>query len=313
MGGIFSSRNEITLKGHIGPVHVGRFSNDCLITAGDGVLLHRWNQDPQKFERLSSKEIESLSISPDGVYVAIGLRGGEVSVIDAKTKVTLCTWSAHEDSAKVAFLPGVGTLRFLLTASKCEARCWSIDRRQLAPAAEPQRLISVWETMDCQSLALPHATRSRLQSVPTHADSFLAALGSSSGVISLHQVPEGNIETLVHAHKEGVFCLCFSPCGRWLASGSEDREIKIWDRSTWTLKQILRGHSHWVLDMAFSPDGERICSVGDKTLRIWHIATENVEVRFELPDYALCSDWCTIEKAVLIGTRDGLVRVYRLT
>ena len=32
----------------------------------------------------------------------------------------------------------------------------------------------------------------------------------------------------------------------WLASGSEDRTVRLWDASTGELRQTLRGHSDWV-------------------------------------------------------------------
>eukprot|EP00397_Hematodinium_sp_SG-2012_P051852 GEMP01061005.1.p1 GENE.GEMP01061005.1~~GEMP01061005.1.p1 ORF type:complete len:303 (+),score=38.31 GEMP01061005.1:148-1056(+) len=301
MGGVFS-RTEISIKGHTGPVIAGGFCEDLkVVSAGYGLLIHRWKNDHRP-ERISSQEVESLSISADGFYVAVGLRGGEVSIVDSRTKALLCTWLAHDDSPKVAFLPGVGGLRFLLTASKCEARCWSLDRRQLP--AEPQRLISVWETMDCQSMALPDSTK--------NSDTFFAALGSSSGVISLHQVPEGNIERLLHAHIGGVFSLAFSPCGRWLASGGQDCDIKIFRRGSWVLQHTLRGHENWILDCAFSPDGDRICSCGDKTLRLWNVQTEVLEAQFEHTDYIICCDWHPKEKVVMAGTKDAMIRIFRL-
>ena len=41
-----------------------------------------------------------------------------------------------------------------------------------------------------------------------------------------------------------------------LASGSEDKTIKIWDSSTWSLKRTLTGHSDWVRSLAVLKNGD---------------------------------------------------------
>eukprot|EP00040_Diaphanoeca_grandis_P015682 m.80314 g.80314 ORF g.80314 m.80314 type:complete len:529 (+) comp25302_c0_seq1:167-1753(+) len=55
-----------------------------------------------------------------------------------------------------------------------------------------------------------------------------------------------------------------------LLSGSWDTTIRLWNVETGQCKHILRGHTHRVNDVAFSPDGEQFASVSrDESVRLW--------------------------------------------
>ena len=69
--------------------------------------------------------------------------------------------------------------------------------------------------------------------------------------------------------------VAFSPNGERLASGSEDKTVRIWDAATGKLQRELKGHSHFVTSVSFSRDGSRVASGSwDKTVRIWDAAVK---------------------------------------
>ena len=61
--------------------------------------------------------------------------------------------------------------------------------------------------------------------------------------------------------------VAFSPDGKHIVSGSEDKTLQLWDTETGEMLQTLEGHKDEVWAVAFSPDGKCIVSGSeDKTI-----------------------------------------------
>jgi WD40 repeat protein/serine/threonine protein kinase len=79
---------------------------------------------------------------------------------------------------------------------------------------------------------------------------------------------------LTMQHAGEVWSVTFSPDGRRLASGSEDRTAKVWDVATGRELLTLAGHAEWVYGVAFSRDGRRLATAsGDSTAKLWDADT----------------------------------------
>jgi WD40 repeat protein len=78
--------------------------------------------------------------------------------------------------------------------------------------------------------------------------------------------------------------LALSPDSRTLAVGYAPYDIILWNVRTGARQKLLKGHSNWVVSLAFSADSKRLISgAGDSTARIWDLESgkEIGRVRFQ--------------------------------
>jgi WD40 repeat protein len=84
---------------------------------------------------------------------------------------------------------------------------------------------------------------------------------------------------LTFCMQDSVYSLAISPDGKWVASGSDDQSIWIWDTRTATVEYILdsfpNDENGEVNSLDFNPSGCYLVSGGDEGMvRIWRYALE---------------------------------------
>ncbi|KAF8842621.1 WD40 repeat-like protein [Paxillus ammoniavirescens] len=74
--------------------------------------------------------------------------------------------------------------------------------------------------------------------------------------------------------KGGVLAVVASSHRQWIATADGEKNITIWNTTTYEKVVVLEGHSDCVRSLAFSPDSERLVSGSeDKTVIVWNTTT----------------------------------------
>jgi len=125
-------------------------------------------------------------------------------------------------------------------------------------------------------------------------------------LVKLWDVPSRRFLTDLKGHAWSARCAAFSPDGRTLASGSQDRTVKLWDLST--RKEIATLTNEFpVLSVAFSPDGSLLAAAGDG-LAFWDMASlQTVAFLTDDTDGAFSVAFSPTRAEVAVGYSDGRV------
>ena len=116
--------------------------------------------------------------------------------------------------------------------------------------------------------------KSKLHDIKYTPDGNRIAVATDIG-IWIYEAQTGKELTLLTGHTDRVTSLGFPADGRFLASGSFDRTVRLWDIDTGKQTAVFAGHWGGIAAIVVSPDGKSVVSGGswDSTLILWDTET----------------------------------------
>ena len=92
---------------------------------------------------------------------------------------------------------------------------------------------------------------------------WLAGNLEDTRAIRLYHFPTGRLTTRLKGHTNVVTALAFSNDRWYLASGSSDKTVRIWDLVQKKVIHTLSGHKGYICEVSFLPDNLRVVSASD--------------------------------------------------
>ena len=130
----------------------------------------------------------------------------------------------------------------------------------------------------------------------------------------LVQNPTAHPKTLT-GHSYGVASVCWSPDVKYLASGSGDKTLIIWDAKSGQKLKTLEGHSSTVYSVIWSPDGKYLASgSADDTVIIWDAKSGEKLKTLEGHSYDVVSVcWSPDGRYLASGSMDKTIIIWDAT
>ncbi len=225
-----------------------------LVTVDDNGGPRLW--DPVTGTHVSTLEKDqrtpsAVAVSPKGKIAAVGDLEGYVQLWDLENRSLLTEWDSDEFGIayRLVFSPDGARL----------AVEYGYSEVVLFDALSGKRVDGLPSLQGSISAFSPD--NARLASTDeTWIDVWDLATGEK-----LHTL---------QGHTTTIRGIAYSPDGRWLASGSEDRNVILWNAATGKTEFILTGHHAPVTCLAFAPDGRSLLSAdASGALKFWHVAT----------------------------------------
>ncbi len=157
-----------------------------------------------------------------------------------------------------------------------------ISHEQLVFSPDGTRLaVVVWSPRGDSVQLFDTANGTLVHSLPASAPMRLAispdgrrlVVGSQNDLLVWDTAGAKLLHTL-RGHSNSIRAIAFSPDGRWIASGSIDRSIRLWAADSGQLQRTLGAHRSDIESLSFSPDSRSLAAADHGgCVKLWHVAT----------------------------------------
>ena len=232
----------------------------------DGQTLFSASQDGTvKQWELASYRLRQSFQQPGWQVTTIALSSDGAQLIAADTTGRISLWQVDKGQRLVDLTRHSG----------------AVNHVRVNPQGD--RLVSVGEAGTLRLWVLPTGQLLHTWTVPTglravalNAMVPAVVTGDRRGAIMLWSLTDFDQHQQLGQHQDAVSAIALSPNGRWLATGSRDGEIYLWDWSGDLPTRFAVCRHDWaVCDLVFTPDSQTlISSAADETIRFWQAVAD---------------------------------------
>ncbi|MDX1925561.1 MAG: c-type cytochrome domain-containing protein [Pirellulaceae bacterium] len=99
-----------------------------------------------------------------------------------------------------------------------------------------------------------------------------------AGEVLLLDIENGQVQQRLQGHADAAYCASASADGKWIASGSYDKSVIVWERATGKPARTLSGHNGAIYDLDFDATSSLIATASaDQTVKLWSISGERLD------------------------------------
>ena len=280
-------------RDHDRPVRSVAFSpNGKMIVSGSAdSYLRLWNLKGtmigQPF-RGHEDEVLAVAFSPNGEMIVSASEDKYLRLWNLEGKIIGLPFSGHSNAVKaVAFSPDSTTIA---SGSRDKTLClWDLQGDLIQKPFEHENGVL--------SLAFSHDGRK--------------IISCSGNLLYLWNL-QGVILRKFEAHTSIVRCISVSPDGKIIATGSDDKTIRLWDLEGEPISSPFRGHDAPVWSVSFSADGKTIVSGSDdKKIRLWDLQGKRIGLALDgHTGYVKSVIFSPVDNVIASGSVDKTLRIW---